>query len=207
MNNEEPEKYDVDDIDAELNLDEGERLPWLEPVDDFVEPGAPAGLKVAGFVLGGLVLIAAVVGGLYWYQNRGAAAPEADGSLVEAPEADYKRPPDDPQGREFAGQGDATPAASEGKPSETAMPAAASQKAVDGVLVQVGAYGSEAEAQRGWGTISGRYDFVKGLPNNIASATVDGATVYRLSVISDSRASAGALCKRLQDAGQACFVK
>lgn len=89
--------------------DEG-RLPWLETADDDREG---AGLtKVVGWVLVGLVALAAILGGTYWYQHR-APAP-GNGDLIAAPEGDYKLRPDDPGGLKVQGEGDAAVAASGG---------------------------------------------------------------------------------------------
>lgn len=97
-----------------LSLRDEDRLPWLEPVDDedYDDEGVSP-LRVALFVLLGLVLIGLVVGGVYWWQNRTPAA-EGDGALIQAPTGDYKVKPNEPGGMAVEGQGDTTYAASQG---------------------------------------------------------------------------------------------
>src|SRR3546814_6351310 len=61
--------------------------------------------------LGGLLLIGAVLGGLWWLQNGGA---RGQGELIAADKGDYKVQPTDNAARVFEGEGDASFAASEG---------------------------------------------------------------------------------------------
>ncbi|MEP7349096.1 MAG: SPOR domain-containing protein [Sphingorhabdus sp.] len=98
-----------------LGLDDPDRLPWLETADgyDYDEGASP--LKVAGLVLGGLALLAAVVGGIYWLQRYQPGGTSGTGELIAAQEGDYKVKPDHPEGKKFEGEGDAAFAASEGK--------------------------------------------------------------------------------------------
>src|SRR3546814_14967148 len=62
-------------------------------------------------VLGGLLLIGAVLGGLWWLQNGGA---RGQGELIAADKGDYKVQPTDNAARVFEGEGDESFAASEG---------------------------------------------------------------------------------------------
>lgn len=105
--------------DAELALSEDDSLPWLESDDAEEEGGFDTG-QIVGFALGLLALTAlVVVGGLWWWNNRGAGdAPVADGSTIEAPEAPYKTRPEDPGGKQYAGTGDVAPGVGEGKTRE-----------------------------------------------------------------------------------------
>src|SRR5690606_40020966 len=71
----------------ELELDDDERLPWLESADDEGdEQGVDAG-RIVGFVLIALLVLAVLLGG-GWYLLKGRGNPElvADGSTIEAPE-------------------------------------------------------------------------------------------------------------------------
>ncbi|MEQ1725736.1 MAG: SPOR domain-containing protein [Sphingopyxis sp.] len=94
---------------APLNFDEEERLPWLDPIEDMDDNGVSMG-RLFGLVLAGLIVIGAVVGGLWWWQNVGG---RPNGELIAAPEGDYRNPAPAEPGR-FDGDGDVAVAASEG---------------------------------------------------------------------------------------------
>jgi len=95
-----------------LALDDEDRLPWLEPAYDDDAEGEVSLLRLALFVLAGLALIGLVVAGVYLLRDRFAPA---DGTqLIEAPKGDYKIPASDADAKKFAGEGDASFAASEG---------------------------------------------------------------------------------------------
>ncbi len=101
---------DVDPID-----DDGDRLPWLEAVEDDDDGDGPTAGKLIVFVLIGLVAIGLFIGGIFWLVNRGSSgggggAPE----LIAAPEGDYKVKPDQPGGMKVDGEGDTVFAASQG---------------------------------------------------------------------------------------------
>lgn len=97
-----------------LDLEEEDRLPWLEPANDADDGDGVSPLKLLGFVLVGLLLLGAVVGGVYWFQNRGDGGLAGEGRLIAAPEGDYKVPANQTDAKTFAGAGDASYAASEG---------------------------------------------------------------------------------------------
>jgi hypothetical protein len=101
----------VQDRDGGLGLDNEERLPWLEPVNDFDDDGSASPARLLVIVLGGLLLIGAVLGGLWWYQNGG---PRGDGELILAEPGEYKTAPTSDGAKVFEGEGDAAFAASEG---------------------------------------------------------------------------------------------
>lgn len=123
------------DINETLGLEDEDRLPWLESADDYRDPNEGSLGKTLGLVLLGLVALAAIIGSYYWMQrpqNGDTQVAEADGSLIEAAEGDYKVPPKDPQGQKFEGTGDASFKASEGQSVEsklaTGTPGAATAK-------------------------------------------------------------------------------
>lgn len=217
--------------------EEEERLPWLEsPEDDWDEPQDSANGKLAGFVLMGLVALAAIVGGIWWITNRGPD-PDlvADGSVIEAPDQPYKEAPQDPGGKTFDGTGDSSFAVSEGQnrppqlggeagapvapapapavvPAQTAAPAAAPTgapaAASGGVGVQVGAFSSKATAEAGWTKLVGQAGAVlSGVPHRVIAGNADIGTVYRLQAVAPDAASAQALCGKLKAAGISCQVK
>jgi hypothetical protein len=99
-----------------LALGDEERLPWLESADDvdFEEP-AEGNSRMIGFGVLAVLLLAALVGGIYWITHRGAAPAAADGSLIAASTEPYKVAPKDPGGKTFEGTGDASFKVSEGE--------------------------------------------------------------------------------------------
>lgn len=99
------------DRDTALDLDNEERLPWLEPAADFGDEEAVSPVRLLALVLAGLALIGAVLGGLWWWQGGGARGAS---ELIAAPAGPYKVPPADDGAKEFEGEGDASFAASEG---------------------------------------------------------------------------------------------
>lgn len=97
--------------DAGLGLGDEDRLPWLEAADEYEDDGEVSPTRLLVLVLGGLVLIGAVLGGLWWIQNGGA---RGQGELIAAQEGDYKVAPKNDAAKTFEGEGDASFAASEG---------------------------------------------------------------------------------------------
>lgn len=220
----------------ELNGPE-ERLPWLESADDD-ESGEYEGYdtsRLLAIFLGGLLLLGALVGGIWWFTNRGPD-PElvADGSVVPAPAEPYKTAPANPGGKTFDGTGDLSFAASEGQsrtpvmagasegaaPPTSATPAspaatattaavaAAAPATAGGVGVQVGAFSSQASADAGWGKLVTQANgALSGVSHRVVAGTADNGTIYRLQAIAPDRASASALCGRLKAAGISCQVK
>jgi hypothetical protein len=110
------------DTRADDAFDDGDRLPWLEAVDEDEEATGPSPLKLIAGVIVALVAIGLIVGGVFWLGNRGSLpwfgggteAGTGEGELIAAPEGDYKVKPDSPGGMNVAGQGDTAFAASEG---------------------------------------------------------------------------------------------
>ena len=56
--------------DDAMPLDEEDRLPWLEAVDEDDERDGPSPLKLIAAVVIGLIAIGLVVGGLFWIGGR-----------------------------------------------------------------------------------------------------------------------------------------
>jgi SPOR domain len=94
-----------------LNLDNEERLPWLEPATDFGDDEAVSPVQLLLLVLSGLVLIASLLGALWWWQGGGV---RGQGELITAEAGPYKTPPASDGAKQFEGEGDASFAASEG---------------------------------------------------------------------------------------------
>jgi hypothetical protein len=196
-----------DTADGQLIADEEERLPWLESADDY-SSGSGSSMKILGLLLLAALFIALVFGMVYLLQNRdGQIASSGSGQLIKAPEGDYKVAPKDTGGKKFQGTGDASPAAAEGEERVSALAGADKTTVKPGnVLVQLGAYSNEAQANSGWASLSGRFNYIGALPKKIAAAQVEGGTVYRLSAIAPDEATANSVCARLKTSGQSCIV-
>src|ERR1700712_1571992 len=209
---------------AQLDLDEEERLPWLESVDDEDDyDGADSG-RLVMFLIAGLVVLAALVGGIWWATHRGQGDQlQADGTVIEAPKTPYKEAPKKPGGKTFAGTGDTSYAVSEGqtrtaklahgdevvKPAADATkPSAATAPASTGVGVQIGAYTSLATAEAGWTRLSQQNASVlSGVKHRVVEGKADIGTVFRLQALAGDASGANDLCARLKTAGVACQVK
>ena len=100
-----------DDRDT-LPLQDEDRLPWLEAVDDTAGDETTSTAKLIGFAIAALVALAVVIGGVTLL--RRTPPPRGDGKLIAAQEGDYKVRPDAPGGMKVEGQGDSSFAASEG---------------------------------------------------------------------------------------------
>ena len=100
-----------------LNLNDPDRLPWLEPAEtgDGDETASP--LRIVGLVLLGLVLLGLIVGGGYWLNNR-APGPANEAKLIHAQGGDYKIAANESEGKAFKGTGDTSYATSEGKDTD-----------------------------------------------------------------------------------------
>lgn len=96
-----------------LDLDDEDRLPWLEPALDEADEERISPLRLLGLIILGLVLIGAVVAGMWWLQNRNGGG-AGEGQLIAAPQGDYKIAAKEADAKKFQGEGDASFAASEG---------------------------------------------------------------------------------------------
>lgn len=225
------DEHDDDRLETDqLELNEPEdRLPWLESAEDD-DGGDYEGYDTSRLLvlfLGGLAMLAAVVGGIWWATNRGTD-PElvADGSVVAAPAEPYKSAPANPGGKTFDGTGDVSFAASEGQsrppvmagsadagtpsaaPAPTAAATAAPAATGGGVGVQVGAFSSQATAEAGWTKLVAQANgALSGVSHRVVAGTADNGTIYRLQAVAPDRAAATALCSKLKGAGISCQVK
>lgn len=105
------EDKNADQGDAGLGLESEDRLPWLEAADGVEDDGEVSPARLLVMVLGGLLLIGAVLGGLWWVQNGGA---RGKGELIAAQDGNYKVAPKNDGAKSFEGEGDASFSASEG---------------------------------------------------------------------------------------------
>ena len=91
-------------------LDNDDRLPWLEAVEEEGADGGPSALKLIVAVLIGLAAIGGIVGGVFWMGSRDGAETR-DPELIQAPGGAYKVRPDDPGGGARGGGGGRRPRA------------------------------------------------------------------------------------------------
>lgn len=192
------------------------RLPWLDPGDED-QPGTHGDNKFI-FVLGALVLLAAVIWGSYWLLREGAGA-VVDGRPNARPQASYEEWSERPGGTPATGTGDTTIVNTGGggrgsrlQPIEgpISLPINAEQEGAaesDGVRVQVGAYARRDQAEDGWQTLIGRHELLQGFNHRVTEARVDGRTVYRLHAQASTRTAALDLCNTLKEEGGDCWVK
>ncbi len=95
-----------------LALQDEDRLPWLEAVDDDIDEETISTGKLIGFAIAAIVALGVVIAGIALLRSQ--PAPTGDGKLIAAQEGDYKVRPDAPGGMKVEGQGDSSFAASEG---------------------------------------------------------------------------------------------
>jgi len=212
--------------------DDDSSLPWLETADDDEDEESDAG-RIIGFVLAGLIALAAIVGGIWWVTRQaGENELVADGSTIPAPATPFKEAPGNPGGKTFDGTGDSAFAVSVGasrqaqlgdnegapapKPTVAGNPgspealssgvAATEAPAPVGVGVQVGAYSTREKAEEGWTRLSSNA-LLSGLSHRVSEGQADIGTVYRLQAVTGDIRAAQDLCSRLKAAGIACQVK
>ena len=235
------------DVRAE-DVDEGDRLPWLEAVEEDDAGDGPSALKLIVAVLIGLAAIGGIVGGLFWLGNRhaGPGPGPSEVATLKAPPGDYKVRPENPGGMNVQGQGDTSFAASAGaepkgeintnavseapvsrsgpaaqpqqpaakpapapaaaKPAPApapAKPAPAPAAASGGGSIQLGAFSSQAAAEKAWKAMSGRFSYLAPLAHNVVPVTAGGRTLYRLRA---GGSGAADVCGRLRVAGETCVT-
>ncbi|WP_296717918.1 SPOR domain-containing protein [Erythrobacter sp.] len=221
------EYEELDVGDGELDLADTDNLPWLESDEDDEAAGGLDTGQILGFAALMILLLAVVVGAVWYVSNRAAGSDAvADGSVIAAPEGPIKERPENPGGKEFAGTGNVAPVVGEGgqreavvaapeapppapKPAPSASPATKPVPAADmlGVGVQLAAYSTRARAEQGWSDLSRRTDALSGVKHRVVEGKVDIGTVYRLQAIAGDRTAANALCSALKSDGLDCQVK
>jgi hypothetical protein len=96
-----------------LDLDDDDRLPWLEPADDETVERLST-LKLLLFILCALALVGVLIFGI-WYVRGSPGESDGEGTLISAPKGDYKIAAKDADAKAFQGEGDATFPVSEGE--------------------------------------------------------------------------------------------
>lgn len=209
----------------------GEPLPWLEPVEDEDEPPALSARKMGAAIIVVLLAAALVAGTLFWLGRNNVSEGNGPPELIKADPNPVKIKPEDPGGIDVAGDSEtafatgageqfdgqlnldavpeealarpkpkaepepATAEENEARKPEPAAPAAANQ-------VQLGFYGSAAEAEAAWKSLSGRFPVIAGA----GKIVVPYQSGQRLRAGFASPADARAACQLLKAAGDACFV-
>lgn len=97
-----------------LDFDDDYVLPWLEPAAEEPVQEGLSPLRLLGLLLLGLVLVSAVVGGIWLIRDGSHAGGGDEGQLIAAPTDPYKIAANEADARKFDGEGDASFAASEG---------------------------------------------------------------------------------------------
>ena len=72
-----------------------------------------------------------------------------------------------------------------------------------GATIQLGAFSSQASANRAWTALSARFRYLSPLSHNVVPVQTGGRTLYRLRA---SGPDAAAICRRLEIAGEACSI-
>ncbi len=210
-----------------LNLDDNNRLPWLETADGHVAEDSGSPMRGVLLAVAGLLLLVVIVGGIYWLQPSQRSGANGTGELIVAPKGNYKEKPLDAGGKSFEGEGDSAFAASEGQktgavlaappagpvvapPAVVAKPATSivnKTAPANGVLVQLGAFGDSAKAEAAWTGLNKRFGFLAGINRKIAQSNVEGGrTVFRLQAVTANSTEAQQLCAKLKVAGENCLI-
>lgn len=83
---------------------------------------------------------------------------------------------------------------------------AAAGKAEGTHLVQLGAYSSKVEAERGWTVLKAKFPQLKDRNVVITEALVNGGTFWRVAAEGFGKSSAQAMCGTVKSAGRGCFA-
>lgn len=132
-----------------------------------------------------------------------ALVPPASTTAAESPPVAATGAPTEPQAAPESRVASAPPASKGGAADTQAKPAARA-----GVLLQIGAYKSQDEAQTAWQEFQTRHALAGGYTSNIKKVNLgDKGTWYRLRIgpFAD-RDDANALCAKLKADGAACLL-
>src|SRR3546814_11482337 len=82
-----------------LDLQDEDRLPWLEAVDDMEEDDGVSLARLILLIVAGLLFLGVLIGGIYWLQSISSGGGE--GTLIAAPEGSYKILAEGPEASPF----------------------------------------------------------------------------------------------------------
>jgi SPOR domain len=210
----------IAELDVRRDFQYADRIGTVEAYRDFLahHPSGKwsehARIRIESFALGSAPRIAPPTpeeaaafsdSGVRALRLATAALPEGETSPVEAVA---------PAAEAAAATGDAVPGpGSRALPGEAAQaveeavvkPIAAAEPDQGGYGVQLGAFGSEASADREWRRLQGRFGAELGnLSPRIVVAESDSRQLYRLQVAASGEAQARAICDSLKEQAQAC---
>lgn len=135
-------------------------------------------------------------------QSEGDTAIAASEGAQPQGQIDTTRVAETPVARSGSGPatGQTTPAQNQ-QAAAPARPATPPPAAASGPTVQLGAFSSEASANRAWTALSGRFRYLAPLSHGVVPVQANGRTLYRLRA---SGPGAADICRRLQAAGESC---
>ena len=137
---------------------------------------------------------------------RGAAPPATPSAATVAAQADVARPGEAAEAPPVATSVAVNNVAPPAGPSDP-VPAGSSYslQAGSGYGVQLGAFATEAGADRAWERLQGRFGAeLGGLSPRIVVASTDSGQLYRLQAAAGGEAQARAICDSLKEQAQAC---
>ena len=89
----------------------------------------------------------------------------------------------------------------------SATPATSAPAAAGGVGVQVAAYTTAADAEKGWSALAARNAALAGFKHRVVEGQAEFGRVFRLQAVAGDVSAANALCAKLKAGGQGCQVK
>jgi len=178
-----------------FNLDDRDRLPWLEPAGDDEDIQGVAPGRIIGLVVLGLVLLGLIVGGGYWLKNRNAGGGDGENArLIAAQSVSYKIPANASDAKEFDGEGDAAFEASEGGEGSGTIDAS---KVPEAPRTDLKVAPSKAEVAKA-AEKSGAASHVAGAKPTVTAAVKTVAAVSSKAAAASSDASTGTGAPRIQ---------
>jgi cell division septation protein DedD len=206
-------------LEAQRDFQYADRQGTVEAYRDFLtrHPSGKwseqARIRIEGFSLGSAPRIAPptpeeaaafTVAGVRALRLAAAAVPVAATEPEVIPVGMVPVPTDDAERQ--AGGGRAIPGeAAQAAPDLEIKPVSANDPAQAGYGVQLGAFGSEASADREWRRLQGRFGAELGsLSPRIVLAESDSRQFYRLQAPASGEAEARAICDSLREQAQPC---
>jgi cell division protein FtsN len=91
-------------------------------------------------------------------------------------------------------------------PKAAPQPPAPKPSGAPGSVIQLGAYGNAAQAERAWTALSNRFSALSGLTKIVVPYSAAGSSGYRLRAAAGSPEQAREICQALEAAGESCFI-